>query len=220
MSHDTLPTRPLREVVTAIRGLQMEIGGHLYELGRLLSLVHDHARWREAGSASFVDWVEEELDMSRSTAYRAIDVFEHFSPKIAARYGPSKLEALVAYIRATPAGERPGDILAHRLRLRAGDGKFVHKSVHDAQAAEVWDAVGLLQEAKIGRDRIPRALRDGVTRLAERLPAAPRAIAGRARIRLRRDRKSGALYATFAAIPLDALDDFVALVRELKSLPR
>ncbi|MEK6607192.1 MAG: hypothetical protein AABZ30_05965, partial [Myxococcota bacterium] len=193
MFSGTLPVRPLREIVSAIRGLQADIGRNLYELGRLLATARDHELWRGADRASFASWVEEDLDMGRSTAYRAIDVYENFSPTIAARYGPEKLEALVAYIHATPADERPGDILAHRLRLRADDGRFVHKSVHQAQAVEVWDAVGLLNEAKLGRDRIPRALRDGVTRLAERMPAAPRAIAGRSRIRLRRDRKRGAL---------------------------
>lgn len=220
MMHEKRLAAPLRDLITTIRRLQSDIGRNLYELGRLLVEVRDHERYGERGYASFGDFAEGELDMARSSAYRTIDIYHHFSPTIAARYGPEKLEAGVALIRATPADERPGDIVAERLRLRAPSGRFVHKTFHDATAAEVWDAVALLAEAKEGRDRIPRALTHRIERLAQRLPGAPRALRAGKRIRLRRDRKSGDVYATFAVIPLSAaaLDEFVAVVHELKRL--
>ncbi len=206
----------LREVVAQLRRLQSSIGRDIYEMGRLLFESRRDELHLVAGHRTFARWVEADLDLAMTTAYRAIDVYEHYSPTIAARYGPDKLAAGVAWIRATPEDERPGDLVAARLRLRGDGGRFVHKRFHEAKAVEVWDAVSLLEDAKRGRSRIPRTLRAAALSFAAKLPPGPRGVRPDSRVRLRRDPRTGALFVTFTAIPLGALDDFAGLVRAFR----
>jgi hypothetical protein len=208
----------LARMTEELKELRTNIGRDVFRMGCLLAQVREQELWRQGRFASFEAYVEAAVDISRSTAYRAIDVSRHFSESIAARYGPDKLAAGVAYLRATNDAERPGDLIAARLRLRAGDGKYVHKTFHQATAADVWDAVRLLaQSGRIQRAGVSRAFRAEIARLARRLPPAPRALGGRERIRVRRHAPSGKLYVWFAAVPIDAADELGHVLRELKS---
>ena len=206
----------LRSAEAQLGALEANIGRDFYEMGRIYFETRRDKVYRVDGFKSLKQWVEGRTGRSLTTVNLAISIYENYSPRIAARYGPEKLEAGVAWLRATPEEERPGDLVAAKLRLRGEAGRFVHKRFHDAKAVEVWDAVALLEEAKKGRARIPRKLRDQVAAFTEKLPPGPKGVRSDSRIRLRRDAKSGGIFVTFTGIPLSSLDAFAAVVRDLR----
>lgn len=118
----------------------------------------------------------------------------------------------MAYISATPDDELPGDVFSARIRLRDDEGRFFSKSLHEATAGEVRQAIVLLGDARSGRGSIPRALRTRVKQLEKALPAAPRGTRAGPRVRLRRG-KDGKVALSFQAIPLDELESFIETLR-------
>ena len=168
--------------------------------------------WRSDEFASFDDYLERAVSISRSTAYRFMRVAQHFNAEIARRYGVEKLEAAIRYLQATPTEERPGDLLAAEIRLRDESGRFTTLSLHEATAAQIREATALLFDAKRAGMRIPSGLRKQIGRLADALPPAPKGTTRGERIRLARG-KDGQLAVSFQAIPLDELGTFLALLK-------
>jgi len=156
--------------------------------------------------------LEETVDVSRQWAYRAMRVAREFNAEMAARFGIEKLNAAVAYLEATRAEEQPGDILATDLRVRGEEGRFEKVPFVEATQAQVWEAVELLGEAKVRRVPVPKEVGQRAKALEKALPPAPQGLKRGARVRLSRG-KDGRLAATFRAIPLDELEQFVEALR-------
>ena len=111
--------KALSDIAAQVRNLKGTIAVSLYELGQLLLEVRERELWRLAGCASFLACLEDELEVSRSTAYRAMDVAQHFGPEIARRYGSEKLLAMHRYMKATGRVEQAGDLLDSRRAASA-----------------------------------------------------------------------------------------------------
>lgn len=197
------------------QALAADIAEHFYELGRIFAHIVDGERYREAGSETFADYVRDEVGLSRATAYRAMDLYRNYSAGVARRFRISKLEAGLAYLRATPRQERPGDLIAATLRIRGQGGRFVRRKFIDASVKEIHQATALVLAENYGRT-VPARLRKRVARLAQKLPEAPARLVRGDRIRMQRDEKTGDYFASFIAIPVNELDEYIAFLREFR----
>ncbi len=74
------------------------------------------------------------VEYSRKHAYALMELAAQFNGQIAERYGSDKLNAIMGYIKATPANERTGDVLATDIALKGADGRFTSKPIHEAGA--------------------------------------------------------------------------------------
>ncbi len=85
-------------------------------------------------------------------------IAKHFSAEIAGRYGVTKLDAAMRYLRATRADEQPGDLLAVDVLVRMPNGRYKSLSLHRASAAQIEQAARTLEHNKSARSRgrIPR----------------------------------------------------------------
>jgi hypothetical protein len=201
----------LKALTDEIGTYKSEIGRAIYEIGRRLARVYEDALWRSDGYANFEDYLTRGVSISRTTAYRFMRIARHFNAEIAKRYGVEKLEAAIRYLQATPAEERPGDLLAAEIRLRDESGRFTTFSLHEATAAQIREATALLFDARRAGMRIPSGVRKRMERLAEALPPAPSGTSRGERVRLTRG-KDGHLAVSFHAIPLDELRAFLELL--------
>ena len=196
----------LGAVSSEIARLKGEVGRGLYQIGRLLKRLKTTGLWREGSFVSFEDWARQEADMSRATAYQFMRVAEHFNARIAERYGVTKLDAALRYLRETPAAEEAGDLLAAQIRVRTRSGRFRNLSLHEATATQIDEATLLLRTAKKGGHRIGRKLRGRLDQLSKALPAAPTGSRAGQRVRATRGR-DGRVALSFQAIPDDELEN-------------
>lgn len=185
----------------------------LYEIGARLNRVNDEALFEAGGYARFGDYLEHEVAISTRNASRFMRIARHFNARIAARYGAGKLDAALHYMEVSPAKEEPGDLLSAEIRVRDPAGQFKNLTLHAATETEIRDATALVVEAKRGGLRIPKTVRHKSAALAKAMPPPPRGMARGNRVRLSRG-SDGRLAATFAAIPLDELEEFLDAVRE------
>lgn len=202
--------RQLVELTGEIRGLKATVARDLYEIGRRLLHIQREELWRDGGDESLADYLERGTDIAVSTGYRFMRVAEHFNADIARRFGVTKLLAAVRYVEVTPADERPGDILAARIRVRQADGRFRLVPLVDASAKQIDRAIALLLEAKRGGMQVPPGTKGRVQRLEKALPAPPRGLGG-PRVRVVRA-KDGRLAFSFRVIPED---NMIAFARAL-----
>lgn len=210
---ETEKHRELARIADRVAKLKSSMAVSLYELGLLLIRVRDGELWKPS-FASFPACVEETLGLSRTTAWRAMDISTHFGPEIARRFGSEKLLALHRYLKATAADEQPGDLLAAELQLRGEDGRFRSVSVIDASAIQIEEAARTLELRRAARAEAARARKadrvDRVARLEQRLPAAPAgSVRGKHRVRARQASDGRAVY-DFSAVPEEQMADFIA----------
>jgi len=203
----------LRHLTREILERKARAAKTLYEIGARLNRIANERLYEADGFEHFGDYLEAELDISPRTARRFMRIARHFNAQIAARYGSGKLDAALQYMSVTPQDERPGDILSATIRLRDEEGQFTTTVLHDASESEIRSATALLLDAREASKRIPQKLRRRTDALAKALPSAPTGMGRGDRVRLGRG-KDGRLAATFSAIPLDELDDFLEAVKE------
>jgi hypothetical protein len=203
----------LDQITSELVALKGKAGQALYHMGVRFARVRDEELWRAGGYASFDDYAIQGIDVSRATAYKLMRVAREFNAAIAERYGVEKLSLGLRYLEATPADERPGDLLASQIRLRDERGRWVAVPFHDATTREIQDAIVLLDDSREARRRVSADLDKRARRLADALPAAPAGISSGSRVRLRKTR-DGRVAVTFAAIPLDEIEAFLKAVRE------
>lgn len=202
--------REIHEEITSLRGEGARV---LYRLGVLLREVEEGELWRESGQTGFGAWLENEVDVGRSTAYRAIAVATHFNEDIAVRYGMDKLYQGLRYLELTRRAERPGDLIALDLRLRDARGRFITVAFHTASVRQVQDAIALLGERSARRATLEDGLDARLGRLESALPS-PAAGLRRAKRRVEAVRtRDGKVSLSFRQIPLDELEAFVDAIR-------
>jgi hypothetical protein len=206
------PRQTLTRITRELVELKGRAGHAVYEMGVRLAQVRDEELWAAGRHANFEEYVEKEVAVSRSTAYKLMRVAREFNAQIAERYGVEKLELGLRYLDHTPAEERPGDLLAADLRVRSGRGRYVSVPFHRASVHEIREAIHLLQESSAAQRRAPASLRKQAEHLEEALPQAPAGASSGRRVRLRRTR-DGRVAVTFSAIPVDELEAFLEAVR-------
>ena len=208
-----MTTRQKRQT---LKGLTQEIiqhkaqaGRNFYEMGTRLDRVRSEKLWK-IDYPSFQAYLHDAVGLSRTTAYRLIHIAHHFNAAIARRYGVEKLSAALAYLQATRIDEAPGDLLATEITVRTQDGTFRAMPLHQATARQIREAVALLQARNNPGHGIAKKTRARIEQLTAALPKAPPGSRYRGnRVRLKKS-SNGRLVATFQAIPLDELEDFIA----------
>jgi len=207
--------RELARLTKEIAARKASIGRDLYSVGLRLARIEDEELWAAGGYDDFEDYLERGVDISRRSAYRFMRIASHFSAEIARRYGVTKLDAALRYLRATETDEQPGDLLASDILVRAPSGRYRSLPLHQASAAQIEQAARDLEQKRRARarSRIPRAWQQRAARLADRLPAAPPGIRTSERVHLSRA-SDGRLALSFSGIPADDLQAFVEALRE------
>lgn len=202
--------RQIRDEITTLRGEGARV---LYRLGALLREVEDGELWRAGGCATYGEWLENEAQVSRTTAHRAALVARHFNEDIAVRYGLEKLSLGLRWMALTRADEQPGDLLAADLRLRDARGRFVSVPFHEASLRQIEAALALLLDARDARPKLDDGLDARLKRLDAALPVPPAGVRPvRERVQVQRAR-DGKISLSFRQIPLDELEGFLEAVR-------
>ena len=192
----------LRDITARIQALKGRAAAVLFELGGLLRRVEDEALWQAGGYASFSDYLERGVDLSRRSARRAVEVTRHFGLDVAERYGFDKLDRGLRYVAVTRKVERPGDLIAADLRLRGANGQFFTVPFHEATSRQVDDATALVLALRDGATRKPPPdLTARVARLNDTLPPpAAGARSRRPRVEVKTNAQGEVSY-TFRDIP-------------------
>lgn len=214
MSESQPPSRArLREIDAEIAHLRDQGARVLYRLGVLLREVDTDELWRESGEPSFAAWLENQADIGRSTAYRAIAVVTHFNEDIAARYGVDKLYQGLRYLELTRRVEQPGDLIALDLRLRDERGRYITVPFHTASVRQVQDAIAVLTERSSRPAKLDEDLDARLGRLVSGLPAPAAGLRPvKERVEVVRTRE-GKVSLSFRQIPLEELAAFVEAIR-------
>lgn len=203
----------LADIEQDLEKLEAVAASTIVHAGRRLLEVRRDELWHEDGSRSFTDWLQKKTRFSRASAYKAMDVAEHFTPEMAERFGPEKLWAGLRYVDATGAEEQPGDLVALRVRIRGRDGTWKSIPFTEASTREIHDAVSILKATTSGRENdLPDDLENRIAQLAERLPAAPKGTSRGQRAKIRRGR-DGRLALDLKGIPLDEIETVLEVVR-------
>jgi hypothetical protein len=88
----------LDEKVERVNVLRADIATHSYDIGLEIRDIHERELWKARGHSSFKEFVEKDLEMSRTLAYRMIEVTKQYDRPTFEKVGARKL-ALVASIQ-------------------------------------------------------------------------------------------------------------------------
>jgi hypothetical protein len=112
-------TKKLEASIERINQLRNDLAGNSYDLGTELRTIHEEELWKARGHETFKDFIEKDLEISRSMAYRLIDVTKQFdrptfesvgSRKLALIAGIQDSEARDAALEAAKAGASTKDV--------------------------------------------------------------------------------------------------------------
>ncbi len=212
---DDLPAlrNELARLTAVVQHAKSEAGRNLYLMGDALRQIRDRRLWAHGDYTSFADYLRNGAAVRRSFAYSLMSVAAQFNVSIAERYGVDKLDAIVAYTRATGRRELPGDVLATDINVRDAGGTFRSVPLHDASAAQIRDATKLLRERAKGRRKPPQPLVDAAERMIDRLPPV-KGTRRRGRVTVRQT-KDGTTLFNIRDIPADWFDRLAELAKEL-----
>lgn len=87
----------LTEAIARIESLKGDMAANSYDLGLEIKRIHEEELWKARGRASFREFIEEDLTIGRSMAYKLMEVTTKFDRETFLKVGSSKL-ALVADI--------------------------------------------------------------------------------------------------------------------------
>jgi len=134
------PMKPVTELdreTKKILQLKEEIGQRFWELGQCLVRVHDRATYTQGGFDCFERYLGRRgVSISKTTAYRLMDVARNFSRFIARKHGQTKLLAAIELAKATPEEDKPVDVLAYQIEIRES-GKVSNKTFTAASSREI-----------------------------------------------------------------------------------
>ncbi len=212
---DDLPVlrQELARLTTVVQRAKSEAGRNLYLLGEALRQIRDRRLWTHGDYTSFSDYLRNGAEVGRTFAYSLMNVAAQFNVSIAERYGVDKLEAIVAYTRATGRRELPGDVLATDITVRDADGTFESISLHDASAGQIRDATRLLRERAAGRRKPPQAMVEAAERMIDHMPPV-KGTRRRGRVSVRQA-KDGTTLFDIRDIPADWFHRLAELAKEL-----
>jgi len=197
-----------------IHRLKAAVGRGMYEVGVRLARIVDERLWASRGYQSFEHYLEEGVSFSRSTGYKLIRIARQFDAEFAERYGVEKLELGLRYLEATPERDRPSNLVATDLRFRDSSGRFRSVSFHEATPSQIREAIQLVSEGKLSRQRVPEGWERLTEELSLELPPAPPGVHRGSRISVRRS-LDGRLAVSFHAIAVDDLPAFIAACERL-----
>jgi len=186
------------ELIThEVIALKAQADANFWRLGNCLSEVCSRNLFKGCGFATFDEYLAKAVDVSRSEAYKWMQVASNFSESVAVEFGVKKCLAFLAYIKATPEDERPADIARVRIPCQTSAG-MVQQPVLDCTTAQVEAATRALRTS--ATVAWPPGVQLLYSRLAEALPGDVRAT-----ISVR----GGETYVAFSAMPISRLCDIL-----------
>jgi hypothetical protein len=100
----------LDEALKRFAAYSRDLVGNYYDIGVVLRDIQDRELWKATGSDSFKAFIEKELKMSRTNAYRYMDITKNYDRDTFLEIGPKKLEL----ISGLPSEEREAALEAAR----------------------------------------------------------------------------------------------------------
>lgn len=200
----------LTDLEAQIRQHYAEAARNLWRTGRALAEVRDQELWRDGGHIGFDAWLQATRLLGRSSAYKAMLIASEFSEDQAARFGSEKLAAGVRLLAATAKEEQPGDLLAGNVTIRNSDGTFDSVPFVQASPGQIHQAAAQLGHTRRQRG-VPKDLRSKLELLHRDLAKAKPSLKA-TKVAVRQSKK-GTILVSVTALPLEDLEDFVAMIR-------
>ena len=187
-------------ITQQIRTLKSQADANFWRLGSCLSDVCTRGLYKGCGYATFDEYLAKGVDVSRSEAYKWMQVAANYSESVAVEFGFTKCIAFLGYIKATPEDDLPADIARVRIPCTAAGGMTM-RSVRECTTADIDAATrGLRTNATV-------AWPDGVKALHDRiLMALP------ADVRASISTRGGDAYLTLSGIPIIGICDVLKAV--------
>lgn len=113
----------LDESVERINSLRGDLAKNSYDLGVEIRRIHEEELWKVRGHESFKDFIEGDLDISRSMAYRLIQITQNYDRPTFEKVGSKKLalisgiqdsETRDAALEAAKAGASTAEVQRHK----------------------------------------------------------------------------------------------------------
>ncbi len=139
------PLEELEQETRTILRLKGEIAQKFWDLGKAMDKVLKGRLYLEKGFDTFEEYLEKEVVIGRSTAFRLIDLSRKFSRETAYLYGQEKLLGAIAYAKATPVQDRPIDVTRYEIEVIDKSGKVSMKPFADASGKEIKRAADRLK---------------------------------------------------------------------------
>lgn len=84
----------LAEALTQLNTYKRDLVACAYDIGLVLKDIQTRELWKARGSASFKEFVEREVGLSRTTAYRYMQLTQEYDRQTFLEIGPKKLELI------------------------------------------------------------------------------------------------------------------------------
>jgi hypothetical protein len=155
--------RELAQETRKILRLKTEIARNFWDLGNSLSIVNNKKLYLAAGHDSFEKYLQKEVKIGRSTAYRLMELSRNFSRETASQFSQEKLLGAIAYAKATPEEDRPIDVTRYEFEVRTPSGKKTKKTFEKVSSKELKRAAANLRRRKKPVAPIPTPSISGLT---------------------------------------------------------
>ena len=139
------PLAELARETRRILRLKEEISTRFWDLGQSLLRVHDRVLYTHDGFVSFEQYLSRGVSISKTTAYRLMDLSRNFSRALARKHGQTKLVASIELAKVTPEKDRPIDVLAYQIEVRGIDGKMQLKPFIEVSGQEIKRAAARIR---------------------------------------------------------------------------
>ncbi len=143
-SRGPAPPSELERETKKIFHLKTEIARNFWDLGKCLAKVNDKKLYR-SGYWTFEEYLRKKVKISKSFAYRLIEMSKKFTKATALRHGQEKLMGMIEYAKATPEDDRPIDVARYEIEVRSPSGKITTKPFKDTTANELKLAASRLR---------------------------------------------------------------------------
>jgi hypothetical protein len=200
----------IKAIKERMRGIDVEIARGLWEYGHLFLEVQAAELWRPDGAEDLYDWAQEKCGYSRTSVDKMMDIARNFSPDIAERCGVEKLYSALRYRAATSRHEKPGDLVAARLRIHGAKGRFTSIDFLDATYRQVDEATRIVLDGHKEKPE-PAADADRIAAFEKALPPPPAGMKPKHRVVVKKA-KDGQEAFTFHRIPRSGLRAFAEAI--------
>jgi hypothetical protein len=136
MANELEDTAFLASKAGIIRGLEADIVHNAIEIGKHLSEVQDHIKYKNGG---FVNWIEKELDWGQAHAYNFITLYKTYGEKSLQRVVNLSLRSLLAIAAAPEEIREP-------VLEKAKDQRLTKKQVYELIDKVKAEAINKEQE--------------------------------------------------------------------------
>jgi hypothetical protein len=143
-----------QEDIDLIRLKQTQIVDAFYEIGQALARLKAPGVAKSMGRAGFAELVEQDLQMSTTTAEKLVAIVTHVRRRDALRWGQEKSAALIELAKATSNPTDSASTLVLEKRVRLASGRVL--DVEAARPTEIFEAAKEERLRRQSREKGPR----------------------------------------------------------------